>query len=150
MKNRPIVYAPRNIDAIPIRTGIFPAPKLAKDDPGHSPENPQPIPKITAPIMVLLLNVRSLFRNLPPRKGFVRILGIKLIVRAVTAAEPPSKISNPKSLSCKKLNTISCFDMPPKARPKPKSIPPVKTKNCRKFMELPPTFEPIALLLSQL
>ena len=109
-------------------------------DPGHKPESPQPTPKIIAPIIVLLVNVRVLFLNTPPNIGFFKILGTMLIVSAVTSADPPSSKSSPRSFNCKKLKTISCFDIPPNAKPKPKNIPPINTKTCFNFKEIPPDF----------
>jgi len=126
--------------AIPINDGRFPIPRLAMADPGHSPEIPQPTPKIIAPITVLFVNVRVLFLNSPPNIGFFRSLGIRLIVIAVTRADPPSSNNRPKSFSCRKLRTISCFDMPPNANPKPKNSPPINTKTCFSFMAIPPDF----------
>ena len=125
------------MQAIPIRMGMLPTPKLAMADPGHCPEMPQPTPNITAPMMVLLLSVRFLFLNSPPSNGFFKAFGTRLMVSAVTRADPPSSKSKPRSLSCKKLRTISCFDMPPNANPKPNSKPPVNTKRCFNLTESP-------------
>lgn len=63
------------------------------------------------------------------------------MVTAVTAAEPPKSNSNPKSFSCRKLRTISCFDIPPKARPKPKNNPPINTTKFFIFKVKPPDSE---------
>ena len=57
--------------AIPIKAGRFPTPTLASADPGHNPENPHPIPKIIAPIIVLLFKIRFLFLNSPFNNGFL-------------------------------------------------------------------------------
>ena len=126
--------------AIPINDGRLPIPRLAIADPGHKPEIPQPPPKIIAPIIVPLVNVRVLFLNSPPKIGFFRILGIRLIVTAVTRADPPSSNRSPRSCNCRKLRTISCFDIPPKAKPKPKSKPPINTIMCFTFKVIPPSF----------
>lgn len=126
--------------AIPVKAGRFPIPRLAMADPGHNPESPQPTPKIIAPIIVLLVNVLVLFLNTPPNIGFFKNLGTMLIVSAVTRADPPSSNSSPRSFNCRKLRTISCFAIPPKAKPKPKNIPPINTKICFNFKEIPPDF----------
>lgn len=126
--------------AIPITDGRLPIPRLAIADPGHKPEIPQPTPKIIAPIIVLLFNVRVLFLNSPPNIGFFRILGIILIVNAVTRADPPSSSRSPRSCICRKLRTISCFDIPPNAKPKPKNNPPINTITCFSFKVRPPSF----------
>lgn len=145
------MYAPKNMPAMPIRTGRFPTPRLAMADPGHRPEIPHPTPKIIAPITVLLFNVRFLFLNSPPNIGLFRSLGIRLIVIAVTRADPPSNSSSPKSFSCRKLRTISCFDMPPNANPKPKNSPPMNTKTCFSFTAIPPDFGlPVQLIFRRL
>lgn len=69
------------------------------------------------------------------------------MVSAVTKADPPRSKSKPRSLSCKKLRTTSCFAMPPKAKPKPKSKPPVNTKKCLILKALPPELETPSLYL---
>lgn len=136
--------------AIPISDGRLPTPKLAIAEPGHKPDKPQPNPKIMAPIIVLLVNVLVLFLNMPPNMGVLIIFGMILIVKAVTAADPPRSNNNPKSFNCKKLNTISCFDMPPKAKPKPNNIPPTNTITFCSFKGLPPDFEQKEQLIFQL
>jgi len=128
---------------------MLPTPMLAIADPGHCPEMPQPTPNIAAPIIVFLFSVRFLFLNSPPSNGFFNSFGTRLIVSAVTKADPPRSKSNPRSLSCKKLRTTSCFAMPPKAKPKPKSKPPVKTKKCLVLKALPPELGTPSLCLFQ-
>ena len=125
---------------MPINDGRLPTPRLAIADPGHKPDNPQPTPKIIAPIIVLCVNVLFLFLNTPHNTGFLRIFGITLIVKAVTAADPPRSNSSPKSFNCKKLRTISCFAIPPNAKPKPNNIPPINTITCFIFKVIPPDF----------
>ena len=117
---------------------MLPIPMLAIADPGHWPDMPQPTPNIIAPIIVFLFSARFLFLNSPSSNGFLSSLGAKFMVNAVTRAELPRSKSKPRSLSCRKLRTTSCFAIPPKAKPKPKSNPPVNTKKCLIFKALPP------------
>jgi len=104
------------------------------------PLRPHPTPKTAAPMMVRLLSVRCRLVNSPPSMGWVTHRGTRLIVIAVTRAALPNSTSNPKSLSCKKLSTISWCAMPPMARPKPKSMPPTNTTRYRVLMGSRPRF----------